>query len=112
LPIALQVGMTEKQYWNDDPEKLSIYHKSYMQRIHQEAHIYGYYVFQGMSIALNNFIQALNGKTFTPKNYISKPLITSDEYFRKEITKENLTKEYRRGLDYQMNWVNNLSSNK
>lgn len=101
--------MTYEQYWHGEPNLLGIYYKAYMQKLHQEAHAYGYYQFVAVSTALSN---AFREKGKKPISYLEKPLITAESYNKKQITKENVNQENRRGLQYQNNWLNALSANK
>lgn len=104
--------MTYEQYWHGDPNLLSIYYKSYMQKLHQEAHIYGYYQFKALESALYNTFSGMDGKQHTPIEYLREPLITAESWNKKKITQENLDEEYKKELNYQIDWVNALSNNK
>lgn len=101
--------MTDEQYWHGEPDLLQRYYEVYMQRIHQEAHLYGYYQYIAVSTALSNAFRE-KGKKVIP--YIEKPLITEEYWNKKKITEENIDEEYKRGLNYQIDWVNALSNNK
>lgn len=104
--------MTDEQYWHGDPKLLQIYYEVYMQRIHQEAHIYGYYQYKALEVALYNALSGLDGKRHKPLEYLQKPLITAERNNTQSITKENVVAKNRQGLQYQNNWLNSLSANK
>lgn len=99
--------MTYEQFWHYDPNLLTVYQKAYYNRIHEEAHLYGQYNFIALSTALSNAFRKQGTK---PQKYIDKPNI--DKYFKKPITQENIDEEYKKGLNYQIDWVNALSNNK
>lgn len=102
--------MTIEQFWNDDPKLIKTYYKTYMQKLHQEAHIYGYYQFRAFTTAFNNFLKSLDGKK-DPEQYMGKPLIYAEDYFKEEINEETINTEYKKRLAHQVNWVNALSHN-
>lgn len=97
--------MTYEQYWHGEPNLLGIYYKSYMQKLHQEAHIYGYYQFVAVSTALSNAIRE-KGKKAIP--YMEKPI----EVFKERKTKAQVESDNRRAFKHQASWVNALSNNK
>lgn len=97
--------MTIEQYWHEQPMLLWIYHKAYMQKIHQEAHLMGFYQYQAVSIALSN---AFREKGKKPIPYLEKPI----EIFKERKTKEQVEKDNRRAFKNQASWVNALSNNK
>ena len=97
--------MTYHQFWYEEPKLLESYQKAYYRKLHEEAHIYGYYYFIGVSTALAN---AFRKKGEKAQEYIQKPI----EVFKKRQSKQEVQREYERGRNYQMNWVNALSSNK
>lgn len=97
--------MTEDEYWNKDPRLLEAFYKTYMEELHREAHIYGYYNFVALTTALSN---AFRDKGKKPIPYMEKPI----EVFKEKLTKEKAQMEYRKAVNYQNNWLNALSANK
>lgn len=101
--------MTEEQYWHGEPKLLEAYYKTWLESEHQKAHIQGYYYFVAISTALSNAFREKNKKVIP---YMEKPLITAENWNKKKITQENLDEEYKKELNYQIDWVNRLSNNK
>lgn len=104
--------MTADEYWHGDPDLLPAFEKNYVERIHREAHIYGLYNFVAFSRALTNFGRSAGLMKCKPQNYLDKPLYTAEVQTKKKITAENIDDEYKKGLNYQLDWVNALSNNK
>lgn len=97
--------MTADEYWHGEPKLLEAYYKTYMESLHQEAHIHGYYQFIAVSTALSN---AFREKGKKPVSYIEKPI----DIFKKKVSKQEVDNENRRAFNYQANWLNALSNNK
>lgn len=99
--------MTYEQFWHDNPKLLTVYQKAYYNRLHEEAHLYGYYNYVAVSTALSN---AFRKKGAQAEKYIDKPNI--DKLFKKPISEKQAIKQYREGLQNQMSWINASSNNK
>ena len=97
--------MTVEQYWHGDPKLLEAYYKTYLEGLHQDAHIYGYYQFIAVSTALSNAFRE-KGKKAIP--YLEKPI----EIFKERKTKAQVQSDNRRAFKHQASWVNALSNNK
>lgn len=99
--------MTFEQFWHDNPKLLNVYQKAYYSRLHEEAHLYGYYNYIAVTTAVAN---AFRKKGQPAEKYIDKPNI--DKVFKKPKNEKQAIKEYRKGLQNQMGWINESSNNK
>lgn len=89
--------MTTEQFWHEEPKLLEVYQKAYYNKLHEEAHLYGYYGYVAVSTALSN---AFRKKGTKEAKYIDKPDI--NKLFKKPMTEKQATKEYRKLLNTQM----------
>lgn len=87
--------MTIEQFWHDDPKLIYVYQKVYLNKLHQEAHIQGYYNFIGLTIALGN---AFRKKGQQAEEYPTKSLYEP----KKKVTTK---------INNQISWVNSVSYN-
>lgn len=99
--------MTAEQFWHEEPKLLEVYQRAYYNRLHEEAHLSGYYNYVAVSIALSN---AFRKKGTQEAKYIDKPDI--NKLFKKPMTEKQVMQQYRQGLRTQMGWVNASSNNK
>lgn len=97
--------MTYHQFWYEEPKLLESYQKAYYRKLHEEAHIYGYYDFIGVSTALSN---AFRKKGEKAHEYIQKPI----EVFKKKEKENTARVKFEQGRNYQMSWVNSLALKK
>ncbi len=94
--MAITFGMSNKEFWEDDPELLWAYRKSYMEKmkLQQEidnfnAWLHGLYIYNAVSISLYNGF----GKG-QAKSYITKPYDFSKTAEEQEVEeRENSIKE-------------------
>lgn len=96
--------MTPQQFWHDDPDLLPAYHKAYYKRLHEQAHVQGFYNHIAFSVALGN---AFRKKGQKAQNYMSKPL----DPFEQKITAQNVRQIYRKQAQQQIGWLNSVSEN-
>lgn len=103
--------MTCEQFWYDDPNLLEVYQRAYYRKVHEEAHINGYYNFIAMSTAIYNGFRKKGSKA---QDYISKPYNVFEKYDKQKRTKKmgGVRQEYRQTLKAQMSWLNSVSNNK
>lgn len=74
LPLALTFGMSAKEFWEDDPELLWAYRKSYTdktQQVNFEAWLHGLYVFDAVNTVIYNGFCRKSGQP--AKSYASEP---------------------------------------
>lgn len=88
--------MSNKEFWDDDPELLWAYRKSYMDKLHIQhefnnytAWLNGIYIFDAMSKCLYNAFGKKEGQPAI--NYVSEPY----DFNAKSKSKEELEKEKR-----------------
>ena len=104
--------MSIEQYWHEQPMLLWIYHKAYMQKIHQEAHLIGFYNLKALEVVFYPVLKSLGAKGGKQPTYLESPIITAENFFEKKVTRENVKQENRRAFKHQASWVNALSNNK
>ena len=100
LPLALTFGMPNKEFWEEDPELLWAYRKSYIAKKKFQSEIQNYnawlnglYVYDAINKSIyNNFNRKGNQKTL---NYIEKPY----DFNAKHKDKKELEKERRAILE-------------
>lgn len=109
LPLALTFGMSIKEFWEEEPELLWAYRKSYIDKLEMQKEFYnfndwlqGLYIYDAVSKSIyNNF----NNKD-TIKSYMSQPIDfskTQDDYEKEKILEmeekiKNRNKEIKRML--------------
>ena len=54
LPLAIQYGMTEEQFWFGEPRLLTVYQMAYLRNAHFTAWLQGAKNFEAYSKALSN----------------------------------------------------------
>lgn len=101
--------MSEREFWHCDPKLYQAYQKQYFDRLSCESYIQGSYNFIAFSRALCNFGIQIGFAKGKLQSYLEKPM---NLYGKPKKTKQEVQREYERGRNYQMNWVNALSSNK
>lgn len=91
--------MTPHQFWHEDEKLLIAYSKAYNRNVYVNAHIQGAYVFEAVSIALNN---AFADKKSKMQNYPQKVF---DPYLEenKKMTKVQVEEKYREKTAF---WAN------
>ncbi len=94
--MAILYGMSNKEFWEEDPELLWAYRKSYMYKmkiqnelINYNSWLTGAYVFDAVWKSIYNTIG--RKETQSPLNYIDKPY----DFNSKPKTKEEVEKEER-----------------
>lgn len=97
--------MSEKEFWYGDPKLYQAYQKQYFERLSYESYIQGLYNYIGVSTALSNFARKKGEKA---QSYLDKPI---NLYGEPKKTKQQAYLEYEKGRQYQMEWVNSLSTN-
>lgn len=96
--------MTDYEFWHKDPNLIVAYHKEYYCRLHEEAHIQGFYNYSALMTALNNFGLRFQKTKQVP--YMEKPI----DPFKEKATKKTLRK-YRERAKAQISWLNSMSNN-
>ena len=94
LPLAIQFGMSTREFWNEEPELLWAYRKSYMDKFeiqkelsNYNAWLEGLYVFDAISKGLYNSFGRKEGQLIA--NYLEKPYdFNSKPKTQKEIELE------------------------
>ena len=98
LPIAVEIGMPLKEFWEEDPNLFWAYRFSYYKKkLHerelenQKAWLQGAYIFEAVSVALNNAFSK------SKLNYREEPydLYNSESKSQQEkrISQQKLTEE-------------------
>lgn len=94
LPLALEYGMSTKEFWEDDPELFWAYRFSYLERIRREKEMFnerawlqGAYFYDAVSVALS---QAFGDKK---AQYRDTPYELEQDKNREETPKQNLLEE-------------------
>lgn len=103
LPLALTFGMSNREFWEEDPELLWAYRKSYMDKMKIQSEIDNYnswlnglYVYDAISKSLYN---SFGRKETQPvMNYIDKPY----NFNVKPKSKEEIEKEERLKVEEQI----------
>lgn len=74
LPLALEYGMTLKEFWEEDCDLIYAYQKAYFNRLHNTSHLNGLYNLEAFKIVLNNaFVGDKNKFIDYPKEAIYNP---------------------------------------
>lgn len=110
LPLALTFGMSTVEFWEEEPDLLWAYRKSYMERKKQEADtinfqcwLAGAYIYQAFSVVLAN---AFAKKGSTPQKYIEKPFeINMSAEERKRAQREKIENSIRNSLTINKNLI-------
>ncbi len=96
--MAITFGMSTREFWEDDPEYLWAYRKSYMDKIKSQqetdnfnAWLNGLYVYNAVSISLHNGFG--NGSA---KSYMKQPIDFSKK------TKEQIVEERENSIKEQL----------
>lgn len=87
LPLAIEYGMSVKEFWENDPDLFWAYRFSYIQRLKREqeeantrAWLQGAYIYEAVSVALSNAF------TKTKSTYSKEPYsLTKEESREKEL---------------------------
>lgn len=92
FPMALEFGMTSKEFWYDDPNLFSSYrtfyinkHKKQSEIDNNNAWLFGLYTHNALNVSLSNMFV---GKGEQPNTYIDKPIDFSNEKTKYEREKE------------------------
>lgn len=74
LCIAIEYGMTPKQFWEEDIQLLYVYQKAYVNRLHRETHLQGLYNELAFSVVIGKaFSKKENKKINYPKEDVYNP---------------------------------------
>ena len=105
--------MTYEQFWYDDPNLLEVYERAYYRKIHEEAHIQGYYIRMAVDSALSQS-EFFNKKRGKVRQYPKKPIDVFEKYDKQKRTQKagGVRQEYKQILQSQMSWLNSVSNNK
>mgnify|MGYP007113072730 FL=1 len=94
LPLALQFGMSTREFWNEEPKLLWTYRKMYMDKIkiekeleNQQAWLQGLYFFNALSVSLYNNFGRKEGQP--AENYMESPI----DFGKKPKTQKEIERE-------------------
>lgn len=68
LPLALEYGMTPKQFWEEDMDLFYAYQKAYVNRVHKQSHIQGLYANLAFQTTLSNVLAKKGDKAINYPN--------------------------------------------
>ena len=98
--MAILYGMSSKEFWEEDPELLWAYRKSYMDKMkiqselnNYNAWLNGLYVFDAVSKSIYNSFG--RKETQTPLHYMEKPY----DFDAKPKSKEEIEREERLAME-------------
>lgn len=95
LPLALQYGMNEEQFWDGRCDLIYVYEKAYINRIHTEAYLQGAYVEIALSTTMANMFRKKGAK---PIAYPSEAIL--NPFNKKNVEKSN---SYLKSIDTTKN---------
>lgn len=103
LPLAIQYGMTEEQFWHGDMRLLEVYQKAYYRNNTYNAWLQGQYNHVAYGMAMSN---AFAKKGQKPAEYPQwkDPF---EKFNKPKITKDNLEYEFRKQQAEQQSWLFN-----
>lgn len=89
FPSAIMFGMSSKEFWEDDPQLYWAYQTFYLkqqeinfERDNQYMWLQGMYIYEGISVALNNAFQKVK------KSYSDQPYDLKNKAKEKKTTEE------------------------
>lgn len=102
MPLAIQYGMSEYQFWHGDVRLLSIYQKAYIRNQSYTAWWQGQYSCVAFGIVLENAFKKKGAKAESYPEYKD----AFEKFERKKLTKEEKEKQFRDMQIQQSNWIN------
>ena len=95
---AIKYGMSRNEFWYIcEWKEYFIYEEAYIEKIHEQSHIQGFYSFIALNTALGNAFKKKEDKAleYPSENMLSKQKQNIENKVKKEkITKENLQNVY------------------
>lgn len=107
LSLAIEYGMTPKQFWEEDIELFYCYQNAYLNRIHTQCHTQGLYNSIALGVVLGNMLKKKGTKDieYPKENLLQQNLSnikqniqngnSNKKQITKCITKSNLEEQYR-----------------
>ena len=74
LALAIEYGMTPKEFWEDDIQLLYVYQKAYINRLHKQTHLQGLYNELAFGVVVGRAFSKKNSKKMQyPKEDVYNP---------------------------------------
>lgn len=102
LPLAIEYGMTEEQFWYGEQYLFKAYEIAYQNRNHYNAWLKGKYINLAVKIAINNAFATKKSEIIDYPNY--EPLYKYEDC----ITKDNIDEKQSNGLKSSSDFIKNL----
>lgn len=103
LPLAIQYGMSESQFWYGDTRLLEVYQKAYYREKSYSAWLQGQYNQVAYGVVLSNAFAKKGSKQAEYPQW-KDPF---EKFSKPKITKDNLEYEFRKQQSMQQAWLFN-----
>ena len=81
MPLAIEYGMTPKQFWEDEIELFYVYQKAYINRVHKQAHITGLYINMALNTTFANMFKKKDAQALEyPKDDVFNPFNENNKH--------------------------------
>ena len=88
MPLALEYGMSEYDFWHREEGLFQIYQKAFYKRTHDMAFTFGQYFDYAIATSLSNVFR---DKGQAPQKYLEKPFDVFEELENAQVPKEKKT---------------------
>ena len=103
LPLAIQYGMSESQFWYGDTRLLEVYQKAYYRNMSYGAWLQGQYNQVAYGVVMSNAFAKKGSKQAEYPQW-KDPF---EKFNKPKITKDNLEYEFRKQQSMQQAWLFN-----
>ena len=104
LPLAIQYGMSESQFWYGDTRLLEVYQKAYYRNTSYSAWLQGQYNQVAYGVVMSNAFAKKGSKQAEYPQW-KDPF---EKFNKPKITKDNLEEEFRQSQANQNAWLKNI----
>lgn len=111
FPYYLSIGMSEKQYWDDDSTLVTYYREAEqlrLERVNQEAWLQGMYVYDAIT-RVAPILRAFAKKGTKPQPYVDEPYPINNR-MREDAEKKREKEKEERGMRYMQAFMAKTNS--
>lgn len=113
MPIAIQYGMTEQQFWHGDLRLLEVYQKAYIRDRAEKAYLQAQYQAVATEVAVSNVLATKKSdkKSFSEIVAYVDPIEKITQK-KEPLTTKNLEVKFRQDMIEQQQWLKSILTSK